>query len=561
MTLRLDYETLVESVIERAGREPRRPALVLVAEDDSEQTLTASQLLESAAAHACALRSVGLGPGDLVILVMRHSRELLSAFWGTLYLGAIPSIFPFLSEKLDPQLYMKQVRTLVAHSGARAVIALPEFIPMLTELLAGVDCRLLDSEHVAAGTGASSPPPSPPVSTEAVAFLQHSSGSTGLQKGVALSHRAVLNQVRSYSRAIALDESDVIVSWLPLYHDMGLIACCVMPIVAGVRLVLISPFHWVREPGVLFRAVQRHGGTLSWLPNFAYNHCARNVRERDLEGVDLRPWRVINCSEPVRYDSHRLFLERFGPAGLRETALGSCYAMAEATFAVTASPVEGPPRVDWIQLPALQAERRAVPAAAEQPGAIPMTSSGTPIEGVEVAVVGDDGRRLPDRRLGEIVVRGDCLFSGYHRRPDLDAKAIRNGWYHTGDIGYRAGDELYVTGRQDDLIIVGGKNVHPNDLEAIANEVPGIHPGRAVAFGVPDGQLGTQAVVMVGELAEETGPEGRRRIESELRRRIARQTEITLADVLLVDARWLLKTSSGKIARGANREKYLRRPR
>jgi acyl-CoA synthetase (AMP-forming)/AMP-acid ligase II len=366
-----------------------------------------------------------------------------------------------------------------------------------------------------------------------------------------------MSQLRAYARAIALDADDVIVSWLPLYHDMGLIAGFVLPIVAGVPLVLISPFHWVREPAVLFRAVQSHRGTLSWLPNFAYNHCARVVRERDLQGIDLSRWRVVNCSEPVRDESHRLFLDRFRPYGFSERGLGSCYAMAEATFAVTASPVPGPPRVDWVQLEPLQREGRAVPAPAEAAGASAMTSSGAPIEGVRVAVIGEGGARLGDRDVGEILVQGDCLFEGYHRRPDLSATAIQDGWYHTGDLGYLADGELYVAGRKDDLIIVGGKNIHPGDLEAIAAEVPGLRPGRAVAFGAPDVRLGTQAVVMVCELAGDPDSEERRRIESELRRRIVHQTDVTLAAVRLVDGRWLVKTSSGKVARRANREKYL----
>jgi acyl-CoA synthetase (AMP-forming)/AMP-acid ligase II len=488
---------------------------------------------------------------------MRHSKELLSAFWGALYLGAIPSIFPFLSEKLDRSLYVQQVRILVAHCRARAVIAFPQFKPDLAALLEGVDCQVFATDEVPRRTTAHGQPPHE-ATPETVALLQHSSGSTGLQKGVALSHRAILNQVTGYGRAVALSESDVIVSWMPLYHDGGLIAGCVMPLVAGARLVLISPFHWVRDPKVLFQAVHRHRGTLTWLPNFAFNHCARNVRDRDLVGVDLSRWRVINAAEPVRWDSHRLFLERFARYGLTERALAVAYGLAEATLFVTATPIGESPHVDWVEIRALQDERRALPAAPEAAGSAPMTSCGFPIEGAEIGIVDDEGRRLPKRWLGEIVVRAHCLFSGYYLRPDLDAKVLRDGWYFTGDMGYLADGQLYVSGRKDDLIIVGGKNIYPNDLEAIANEVPGVRPGRAVAFGVPDPRLGTEAVVMVCEVKGSTGPEETRRIESELRRRIAQQTEVTLHDVRLMDERWLIKTSSGKLARAANREKYLR---
>lgn len=558
MTLDLDHRALIEPVVERALCDPRRPSVVLIGEDGREETITAAGFLTNAVAFAGVLRAAGIRPGDIVILVMRHSKELLSAFWGALYLGAIPSIFPFLSEKLDRSLYMRQVRRLVAHCGARAVIAFPEFKPDLAALLHDVDCQVFATDEVPRQSGSDASPPPHAPTPEAIALLQHSSGSTGLQKGVALSHRAVLNQARSYGRAVALGEDDVIVSWMPLYHDGGLIAGCVMPLVAGARLVLISPFHWVRDPKVLFQAVQRHGGTLTWLPNFAYNHCARNVRDRDLAGVDLSRWRVINAAEPVRWASHRLFLERFRPYGLKESALTVAYGMAEATLFLTATPIDEPPHVDWVDTHALRDARRAVPAPPEAPGSTAMTSCGFPIEGAEIGIVDDGGHRLPERRIGEIVARAHCLFSGYYRRPDLDARVLRDGWYFTGDMGYLADGELYVAGRKDDLIIVGGKNIYPHDLEAIANEVPGVHAGRTVAFGVHDSRLGTEAVVIVCEADASSDPEEAHRIESELRRRIAQQTEVTLQDVRLVHERWLIKTSSGKLARRANREKYLR---
>lgn len=557
MTLRFDYRTLVEPVVERARRDPDHPSVVLIGEDGSEETVSAAQFLANAADYAAALRAAGIRPRDIVILVMRQSKELLSALWGALYLGAIPSIFPFLSEKLDRSLYMQQVRILVAHCRARAVIAFPEFKADLAALLQDVACQILTTDEVRRGPGVEEPPTPHEATPESVAFLQHSSGSTGLQKGVALSHHAILNQVRSCARALALSEDDVIVSWMPLYHDGGLIAGCVIPLVTGVPLVLISPFHWVRDPKVLFQAVHRHHGTLTWLPNFAYNHCARNVRDRDLAGIDLSRWRLVNAAEPARWDSHRLFVERFGPHGFKESGLTVAYGMAEATLIVTATPIDEPPHVDWVEIRALQEERRAISTAPEAAGSTPMTSCGFPIEGAEIGIVDDEGRRLPERRVGEVILRASSLFSGYYLRPDLDAKVLRDGWYFTGDMGYLAGGQLYVPGRKDDLIIVGGKNIYPNDLETIANEVPGVRPGRAVAFGVPDPRLGTDEVVMVCEVGAAAGPEETRRIESELRRRIAQQTEVTLHDVRLLHGPWLIKTSSGKLARAANREKYL----
>ncbi len=551
---------MVQPVAARAQISPQQRCLVFVHEDGSRQEVSAGTFHRDAMRYAQALRSSGVQAEDLVILVLHHSQELLSAFWGALYLGAIPSIFPFLTEKLDPVLYMERVRTLVAHSGARAAITFPEFKRDLGTLLAGVACQILSTGDVVSGEVASEDAPiALRHASEKIAFLQHSSGTTGLQKGVALSHRAILNQIAAYGQAIGANSDDVIVSWLPLYHDMGLIAGFILPVVLGIPLVLLSPFHWVRDPKALLWAIHEHRGTLCWMPNFAYNHSVRSIRTRDLAGLDLSCWRAaINCSEPVRFDSHQLFLERFGPYGFRAEALASCYAMAENTFAVTQSRVGRQPRTDWVDLRTLQELRQATPVAPGQAGATPVISCGEPIEGTEVAVVDDGGCLQPDRHVGEIILRGNSMLTGIYRRPDLTAASMHDGWYYTGDMGYLADDELYVSGRKKDLIIVGGKNIYPQDLEAIANDVPGIHPGRAVAFGVMNEKLGSEGIVMVCEQSEMPQEEDPTRIESRLRQRIVRQMDIALEDVRLVEQRWLIKTSSGKIARSDNREKYLR---
>lgn len=553
--------TLIHPVINRAKYQPDRTVLIMIDQDGSEIEVSASQFHQQAVGYAEALQRIGVGPEDLVVLVLKHSQVLLSAFWGALYLGAIPSIFPFLTEKLDPDLYMQRVKMLVANEGAKAVITFPEFKDALSGLLTEVDCLVLSTDEV--------PDPGEDAleeetafwqnpSADKIAFLQHSSGTTGLQKGVALSHRAVLNQIESYSRSIGLNEEDVVVSWLPLYHDMGLIAGFVMPVVSGTPLVLMSPFHWVRDPKSLLWAIHRHQGTLCWLPNFAYNHIARTARPSYLEGLDLSSWRAtINCSEPVYHQSHRIFLEKLRPYGFKESALAVSFAMAENTFAVTQTELGAPPRLDWVEISPLQEEREAVPAAQETEGAIPMVSCGPPIEGTEIAVVNEEGNHLPDRSVGEIILRSNCMLTEYYRRPGVTAQAIKEGWYCTGDMGYLSGGELFITGRKKDLIIVGGKNVYPQDLEAIANHVPGIYPGRAVAFGLFDERIGSEVIVMVAELQADLNGRTPAEIERELRQQVVAQTEVTLADVRLVEDRWVIKTSSGKIGRADNRKKYL----
>jgi acyl-CoA synthetase (AMP-forming)/AMP-acid ligase II len=555
-----DIQTLTQSVVQRAQRNPSHLALVFMDDDGSETHLTAARLHAESACYALALQKLGVKENDLVILVLPHSQTLIFAFWGAMYLGAIASIFPFLTEKLDRAIYQERVAELVQHSQAKAVITFPEFRGELGALLARVDCAVLSTDDIPSPEPDNAAVSWPEYGGEKIAFLQHSSGTTGLQKGVALSHRAVLNQIKAYSRAIQLTEQDVIVSWLPLYHDMGLIAGFVMPLVAGTPLVLMSPFKWVRDPKVLLHAIHRHRGTLCWLPNFAYNHSARAIRSQDLHGIDLSSLRAwINCSEPVFFESHQIFLGKFAPYGVQPGALSACYAMAENTFAVTQTPPGIEPTIDWVNTRTLQEQRRAEPAQPFVDGATPMVSCGFPIEGTEICILDGHGRRLPERHVGEVALRSNCMLSGYYRRPEITAQAIRRGWYHTGDMGYLAGGELYITGRKKDLIIVGGKNIYPQDLEAIANTTPGLVPGRSVAFGLFDQSLGSENVVMICELEDSvTADEEKKAVEMDLRRRIVQRSEVALADVRLVGKRWLIKTSSGKISRSANREKYIK---
>lgn len=556
LATRTTYQTLLDAETLRAATDP--PAITYLSIDAEPVTVSRAEFLRSITAYGAALRAIGIQPRDLVIIAHTQDLESVFAFWGAMLIGAIPSMFATLTEKLDPEIYMANMTELVALSGVRAVLTTDEFAPKLAERVA---CPVYGSAALLerAGEGRELPPYAP--DPDEIAFLQHSSGTTGLQKGVALSHRAVLNHLASYSEAIALDEQDVIVSWLPLYHDMGLIAGFLMPLVQGIHLVLMSPFEWVKSPALLFRAIDQYKGTLCWLPNFAYNHCARRIRQRDLEGLELASMRMfINCSEPVYAESHALFAERFAALGVVPEMLAVSYAMAENTFAVTQTPPREAPTLDTIHRVTLQSDLRAEPVPADDPAGSPnpnavvKVSCGKPIHGVGVRAVDAEGKPLPERHVGEIAVRSDSMLSGYYKRPDLDP--FRDGWYLTGDRGYIADGEVYIVGRSKDLIINAGKNVYPQDIEAIVNTVPGVHAGRAVVFGVPDEREGTELIAVVAEVHTDDADE-RKAITQQVRQAVAHGSTVTLNYVQLVDDRWLIKTSSGKIARGANRDKWL----
>ncbi len=559
LPIRLDRRpaTLIDCARALALHSGDHTAVTLITPDGN-ATLTYRAFFDEAARYAHALEEAGVGPQDLVVLVLQHGPDVLHAFWGAMLLGAIPSIFPFLTPKLDPDRYYESVRALVELSEVKAVVTFPDQQPALEAHLRdiptlGAILNVADLEPAGSLDDYLDRTPAGPDDT---AFLQHSSGSTGLQKGVMLSHRAVLNQVAAYSHAIRLTPDDVVASWLPLYHDMGLIAGFVTPIVQGIPLVLMSPFHWVREPAILLHAIQQHRATLCWLPNFAYSFLATRVRPSALEGLDLTSLRaVINCSEPVRADSHRAFTERYTAYGLRPEALATCYAMAENTFAVTQSAVGQPPHVDVVDRDTLMTASVARPAEGDRP-AVEMVSCGAPIPNTTIRVVDAERHDLPERHVGEIALRGDCMLSGYYHRADASAQAITDGWFFTGDLGYVADGELYITGRQKDLIINSGKNIYPQDIENALNDISGVHPGRVVAFGVPNDQLGTEDIAVVCEVETED-IEQQAQIGREIRARIVQTADVMARYVHLVGPKWLLKTSSGKVARAANRQKFL----
>lgn len=550
--------TVTEVLYRIIEEEPDRIALILQS-PDGDQAVTYIDLIRGALGYTNSLERAGVQSNEPVILLLQHGRPLIEAFFGAILHGAIPAIMPFLTEKLSPERYRQSLTALIEITKPAVIITYPDFADEIARARKEGDSvrsvilwtEVKPASEISWETlgGMDSEP-------KDIVLLQHSSGTTGLQKGVALSHQSVLCQLKAYAKAINMTRDDVVVSWLPLYHDMGLIAGFIMPILLRSKLVLMSPFDWIRAPYRLLTAISQYGGTLSWLPNFAYNFSARKVRDRDLDNVDLSSWRaVINCSEPMRWKSHEDFFNRFSKYGLGRQALATCYAMAENVFAVTQGGIESPVVVDEIDRRSLLEAQTAVPTKGKA-DVIKMLSAGKSIEGTCVRVLDPDGKELPDREVGEIALQGDCLLSGYYNRDDLTRKTFMDSWFITGDLGYLVDGELFVTGRKKELIIVGGKNVFPQDLEELAMEVEGVHPGRVVAFGLFNEDIGTEEIGVIAEV-DVAEDDARVKIAREIRDQISRGTDVTARYVLTVDRGWLVKTSSGKIARGANRDKYL----
>lgn len=546
---------------EHYEKRPDQTSVILSHVGKDDHRVNYCQLIHGASGYVETYRKINIQPGDVVILILQHGIDLLYAYYGTILHGAVPSIMPYLTEKLIPERYRSDLAALIAVTQPTAIVTYRDFeSEVRAALKPGEDSvrALIISDQVHS-------PRMPDFSSFAgllrdpkdIVLLQHSSGTTGLQKGVALSHQAVLNQLESYGKTIQLRDNDVFVSWLPLYHDMGLIACWLLPILMGYPLILLSPFDWVRAPYRILQAVSRYKGTLSWFPNFSYNFCAQKIRDRDLDGIDLSSWRAIsNCSEPMRWDSHQVFYERLHSVGLNFDALKTCYAMAENVFAVTQGGFDSPVTFEDIDRDSLQIQKIARPAVIGRPE-IRMLSAGRAIQGTEICILDETGQRIPDRYVGEIALRSNCMLTGYYNRPDATKKAFIDDWFLTGDYGYLVDGELYITGRKKDLIIVGGKNIYPQDLELLAFSVPGVHSGRASAFGIFNEKSGTEDVVLVAEVETED-PAERQKIADSIRAIVTRGSAVALRHVHIVDRHWMVKTSSGKTARSANREKFLK---
>jgi acyl-CoA synthetase (AMP-forming)/AMP-acid ligase II len=553
--VRDDGLTLGRVLIRRLEEEPDAVACWLVNSEGDSARVSVRELMARASAFAARYGPANDGR-KIVAVCLYHGLDLHAAFVGALLAGHIPTMIAPPSPRMEGSKYTDSFRRMLAHIRPSFVVADGASLEKLDALALKdfPDSELIDAATIHA-TAASFE--TWQGDAEEVALLQHSSGTTGLQKGVALSHRAVLRHNSAYASRMKLTRDDVIVSWLPLYHDMGFVACFLLPLLARAPFVELSPFDWVLRPVSLFEQIQKHGATLCWMPNFAFQFMADSVRSSQIDaGLNLstvRAW--VNCSEPVRHAAHRAFLERFAEYGASERQLTASYAMAENVFAVTQSNA-GEYRVLRVNR-RLFTDEHAVEED-ESEAALAFVSNGTPIEGTEVAVIDESGRELPEGCVGELAIRGDYLFSGYFRREDLTREAMTGeGWYKTGDLGFVRAGEVYVTGRKKDLIIVQGRNFYPADVEKVVASVEGVTVGRVVVFGLANERSGTEGLIVLAE-SEEFEGEQARRLSLKIRNAVARELDCTPQDVRVVPPRWLVKSTAGKLARADNRSKYLR---
>lgn len=470
-------------------------------------------------------------------ILLRSQEEQVLHYLGALAAGLVPALLTPPNRKQDPAYYAATAAAVIDRSRFGALITDLEPVGFQTPVMS-------PDELLVQGEGPHQDPHRLPPET---AFLQYSSGTTGFKRGVHVTDGAVLAQLDAYGAAIGLRASDRIVSWLPLYHDMGFVACLNLPLAHGASAVMLDPIDWVTRPGLFLRAVSQHRATLSWNPNFAYAFMADRVRDSHLSDVDLSSLRaLVNCSEPVTAESQRRFAERFAPYGLRRGLFRGCYAMAETVFALTDGAERDPGYHDPVG-----------PQGVWRPsGCDSFVSVGAALPGVALRVVDEQGADLDDRQVGELWVRSPFDFTGYVGDPEATSAAFVDGWYRTGDLGYRVGQVFYVAGRRKDTLIVAGVNLFPTDIEEHVSALPGIVPGRVVAFAVFDDRTQTDQLVVLAESVAGSDDELATKAMT-VRQSLQSAFEIAGLMVELVEPGSLVKSSAGKIARSENRERFL----
>ena len=549
--------TLHESLWRHAQLDPDRTHVFLRDEDGNEQAIGYGELYREAAAVASGLRERGILRGDTVSLMLPTGLDFLRSFFGILMARAIPvPIYP--PVRLDRlEEYATRQAGILADAEARLLITVGRGRPVASLLrpavpsLSGVvtaDELAIPGAPAAEPEGEASDP----------AFIQYTSGSTGQPKGVLLTHENLLANVRAIGEGLEAQPTDVGVSWLPLYHDMGLIGSWLFCLHQGLPITLLPPTAFLARPERWLWAIHQRRATLSGAPNFAYELCARRVPDEALEGLDLSSWRVaLNGAEPVSPGTVERFTRRFAPFGFRKESLTPAYGLAENSVALALPPMGRGTHFDRVARRPFQDEGRAEPAARDDPSALTFVSAGRALPRHEVRIVDDGGHDVGERIVGRLVFRGPSMTSGYYRKPEATAAiTLPGGWLDSGDLAYWVEGDIHIAGRRKDLIIKGGRNLVPQEIEEIAAEVEGVRRGCVVAFGTEHPESGTESLVVVAE-TRVTDPAERERLEGAVTARVAAAVDVPPDRVVLAPPGAVLKTSSGKVRRAATRERFL----
>ncbi|MBA2653656.1 MAG: AMP-binding protein [Gammaproteobacteria bacterium] len=548
--------TLVDVLIKYAEHEPSRIHLYLQDEQGKEKIIRYGQLYEKALKAAKGLRQLGLEPRQTVAIMLPTCEAFFYAFFGVLLAGGLPvPIYPpFRPDRIEE--YAKREAKILRNAEVRILISFDEvqilnrilrnFIPTLKAVVTIDNLMTVDAPF--AETLLSGPDN---------ALIQYTSGSTGDPKGVLLTHYNLLSNIRSIGEAINIKPTDVTVSWLPLYHDMGLIGSWLGSLYFGIPITILSPLSFLNHPERWLWAIHYHRATLSAGPNFAYELCVSKIEDPVIEGLDLSSWRLaFNGAEAIYPKTVRNFLRRFGPYGFKAESLYPVYGLAESSVALTFPPLNRHVRIDRINRDHFNHEQVATPCDSAERNCIEFVSCGKALPHHEIRIVNEQGAVLKDRAIGTLQFKGPSAMQGYYRHPKATKAIHHDGWWESGDLAYRADEEIFITGRKKDIIVKAGRNLYPQEIEEITGQIKGVRKGCVVAFGAVNLKHGTEQLIVIAETREQ-----RLQQQEKIINDIIETITTSIGDppdrVVLVPPKSIPKTSSGKLQRSNTKDLYL----
>ncbi len=548
--------TLLEALDWHVLTHPQRPHVYLYGEADEPEEISYAALLEGAQGIAAGLREHAVQPGQHVAIMLPTGRDYLFIFFGILLAGGIP--VPIYPPARPSQIedHLRRHAGILGNARVVLLITVPEAQPVARLLKAQVEQlrSIVTPQELATGKAYSRHD----VRARDVAFLQYTSGSTGQPKGVILTHADLLANIRAMGEAVRADSTDVFVSWLPLYHDMGLIGAWLGSLYYACPLVLMSPLAFLTSPRRWLWAIHNHRGTLSAAPNFAYELCLSKVEDSDIDGLDLGSWRrAFNGAEPVSPQTVRHFSARFARYGFHPEAMAPVYGLAEAAVGLAFPPYGRGPLIDRIQREPFVSSNKALPADEADTRALEFVACGQPLSGYQIRIVDPAGRELPEREEGRLEFRGPSATSGYFRNPDATRRLFDGDWLDSGDLAYIASGDVYLTSRSKDIIIRAGRNIYPYEVEEAVGDMPGVRKGCVAVFGSTDPDSGTERIIVLAE-SRETETAVLEAMRDRIHVLVTDLLGMPPDEVVLAPPHTLLKTSSGKIRRAAVRELHER---
>jgi acyl carrier protein len=555
----LTATTLVEVLEWHVNNHPNRPHIRFYSDEDKNDVITYLELWNQAELVASGLQHYGLAPGESVLIMLPTGHEYFFAFFGVLLAGGIPV-------PVYPPGRLKQIEEhLLRHSAiadnclARIMVTVDEakqFAKFMHTQAVNLRHVVTMPDLLQAGTEALHDFRKPVLTKEDIAFLQYTSGSTGMPKGVVLTHANLLANIRTMAKVLSVNSEDVFVSWLPLYHDMGLIGAWLGSLHFACQLIIMSPLAFIAKPQRWLWAIHRYGGTLSAAPNFAYELCLRRINDKEIEGLDLSSWRIAcNGAEAVNPVTIKQFMERFSSYGFKPDTMLPVYGLAESSVGLAFPKLGKGVKIDRIIRDTFMDAGEAVPVVASEQGALEFVCCGEPLPGHQIRIVDATDRELPERMEGRLQFKGPSTTTGYFKNPEKTKELFYGEWLNSGDKAYMAEGNVFITGRSKDIIIRAGRNIYPVELEEVIGKVEGIRAGNVAVFGSKSSDSGTERLIVLAETRKKD-QQALEQIRSTINTNVSDLIGGPPDEIVLAPPNTVLKTSSGKIRRNASRDIY-----